>query len=77
MSRNPDISDSTRRTSGDAPEIEERLLDQGDRSQGSMEAAAEDAFVQDQRSNPDHPSRRQRELDQEHGIENPAHSQGI
>jgi hypothetical protein len=77
MSRNPDISDSTRRTSGDAPQIEERLLDQGDRSQGSMEAAAEDAFVQDQRSNPGHPSRRQRELDQEQGVENPAHSQGI
>jgi hypothetical protein len=74
---NDDFTDSTRRTSGDAPQIEERLLDEGDRSQGAMEAAAEDAFVQEQRDDPDHPARRQRELDREHGVEDPAHSQGI
>jgi hypothetical protein len=77
MARNHDITDSTRRNSGESPEIEERLLDEGDRSPRSMEAAADDAFVAGQRRNPDHPSRRQRELDEEHGIENPSHSQGI
>jgi hypothetical protein len=76
MSRNDNITDSTRRNSGYSSEIEERLLDEGDRSQVSMEATADGAFVQDQRD-PDHPSRRQRELDREHGIENPSHSQGI
>jgi hypothetical protein len=77
MRHNEDITKSTRRGSGESPEIEERLLDEGDRSPESMEAAAEDAFDRDQRENPDHPSRRQRELDREHGIENPSHSQGI
>jgi len=77
MARNKDITDRTRRTSGDSPAIEERMLNEGDRDPRSMEAAAEDAFVEDQRENPDHPSRRQRELDREHGVENPSHSQGI
>jgi hypothetical protein len=77
MQRNDDITDSTRRMSGDSSEIEERFLDGGDRNPRSMEAAAEDAFVEDQRNDPDHPSRRQRELDAEHGVENPSHSQGI
>jgi hypothetical protein len=77
MRRNDDISDSTRQASGESREIEERFLDNGDQDPRSMEAAADDAFVADQRRNPDHPSRRQRELDEEHGIENPSHSQGI
>jgi len=77
MERNNDITERTRRTSGDSPAIEERMLNQGDRDPRGMEAAAEDAFVEDQRENPDHPSRRQRELDREHGVENPSHSQGI
>lgn len=77
MRHNRDISERTRQSSGEAPEIEERLLDEGDRDPRSMEAAADDAFVADQRRNPDHPSRRQRELEEEHDVENPSHSQGI
>jgi hypothetical protein len=76
MERNEPITDDARRNAGESPEIEERFLNGGERSRGSMEEAAEDAFVEDQRD-PDHPSRRQRELDREHGIENPSHSRGI
>lgn len=57
--------------------IDERMIDDTERSPDSMESAAEEAFVEDQREDPDHPSRRQRELDRRHGIENPSHSRGI
>lgn len=77
MHNNENITEDARRTSGESTQIEERMLDEGDRDPRSMEAAADEAFVEDQRNNPDHPSRRQRELDREHGIENPSHSQGI
>jgi hypothetical protein len=77
MRNNENITEDARRTSGESSQIEERMLDEGDRDPRSMEAAADEAFVEDQRNNPDHPSRRQRELDREHGIENPSHSQGI
>jgi hypothetical protein len=77
MRRNEDISESTRRETGNGSQIEERLLDGGDRDPNAIEAAAEAAFVEDQQENPDHPSRRQRRLDRDHDIENPSHSQGI
>jgi hypothetical protein len=77
MRNNENITEDARRTSGESSQIEERMLDEGDRDPRSMEAAADEAFVEDQRNNPNHPSRRQRELDREHGIENPSHSQGI
>jgi hypothetical protein len=57
--------------------IDERLSDEGERSPEAMEFAAEEGFVQDQREDPGHPSRRHRELDRRHGIENPSHSRGI
>jgi hypothetical protein len=77
MRNNENITEDARRRSGESSQIEERMLDEGDRDPRSMEAAADEAFVEDQRNNPNHPSRRQRELDREHGIENPSHSQGI
>ncbi len=52
--------------------IDERLLDEGDRSPEGIEAAAEESFVRDQRD-PQHPSRVEREFD----VEDPSHSQGI
>lgn len=65
---------------GEVPEregdpIEERLIEGREESQQSIESAAEDAFVEDQREDPEHPSRIQRE--QRSGIEDPSHSQGI
>jgi hypothetical protein len=77
MRENPNITDDARRASGDASRIEERMLDRGERDPRAMEAAADEAFVEDQRENPDHPARRQREMDRQHGVENPAHSEGI
>jgi hypothetical protein len=76
MEKNENITEAMRRTSGESPQIEDRLREEGDRSPQSIESAAEDAFVADQRD-PDHPSRKQRELDREHGIEHPSHSQGF
>jgi hypothetical protein len=71
-----DISEDALHASGESPEIEERLLNDGHRSPESLESVADDAFVADQRD-PDHPSRKQRELEREQGVENPSHSQGI
>ncbi len=53
--------------------IEERLLEGREESQQSIEAAAEEAFVEDQRENPDHPTRIRRQFE----VEDPSHSQGI
>lgn len=60
---------------GESDPIEERLIEGREESQQSIEAAADEAFVEDQRENPDHPTRIQRE--QRSGIDDPSHSQGI
>ncbi len=60
---------------GGSDPIDERLIEGREESQQSIEAAAEEAFVEDQREDPEHPSRIQRE--QRSGIEDPSHSQGI
>ncbi len=75
----PDTSGAAReenyKTMREGDPIDERLLDEGERSPQSIEAAAEEGFIEDQREDPEHPSRIQRE--QRSGIEDPSHSQGI
>jgi hypothetical protein len=40
MRENENITENTRRTSGRSSRIEERMLDEGERSPGSMDAAS-------------------------------------
>jgi hypothetical protein len=56
--------------------ITERLIDDGDRSPRAIPAAAREAFDEDQRRDPESPTRIRREMSAERGIEDPAHSRG-
>jgi hypothetical protein len=66
----------SRGTSSEDDPITERLIDEGDRSPRAISAAAREAFDEDQRRDPDSPTRIRREMAAERGIEDPAHSRG-
>lgn len=66
------MENNEQRTRHEEGPIEERLIDGREESQDSIVSAAEDAFVEDQKS-PDHPSR----IERKHDVEDPSHSQGI
>ena len=67
---------SRRDASREDDPITERLVDEGDRSQRAIPAAAREAFDEDQRRDPESPTRVRREMTAERGIEDPAHSRG-
>jgi hypothetical protein len=56
--------------------IDERLIDDEDRSPRAIEESAQQAFVEDQRSDPEAPTRVKRDLVADLGFEDPAHSRG-
>lgn len=60
---------------GGSDRIEERLIDDRQEGQQNLVDAANEAFVEDQRSD-DHPTRQKRQLAEERGVEDPSHSQG-
>ena len=61
------------RNEGDDP-IEERLAEGDARTERDIRDAAEEAFVEDQRKNPDHPANRRRT--ESGDTEDPVHSKG-
>ena len=74
----PERNDDRERGDGATGEdpITERLIDDGDRAPGAIAGAARQGFEEDQRNNPDHPTRIKRELTDAQGVDDPAHSRG-